>query len=227
MSTVPVLEKQRRTSAPEFLENLLSVAALTAMTLLPVSEMVARQFHMGGITGAAVIVQQLTLWIGFLGAALAARSGNLLSLSASTFLPDRWRALARIVAFGVLATISLCLAWASLQFVQAEKQGGSYVLQDLLPKWMAVAIMPVGFAVIALRAVWLASPRWNGRTLAAAGLIIPIAVYFAGTPAPSPVFVVGVLTMIAATFLGLPIFAVFGGFAMLLFWHVGTPIASV
>jgi len=127
-------------------ENLLSVAALSLMALLPVSDMVARATGVNGITGGAVIVQQLTLWIGFLGAALAARSGNLLSLSASTFLPDKLRAPARIVAFGVLAAVALCLVWASLQFVQVEKQSGSWLLQDVLPKWVALVIMPVGFA---------------------------------------------------------------------------------
>jgi tripartite ATP-independent transporter DctM subunit len=208
-------------------ENLLSVAALSLMALLPVSDMVARATGVNGITGGAVIVQQLTLWIGFLGAALAARSGNLLSLSASTFLPDKLRAPARIVAFGVLAAVALCLVWASLQFVQVEKQSGSWLLQDVLPKWVALVIMPVGFAVIALRAVWLASPKWSGRALSGIGLLLPVALYYAGTPAPTSLFSLGVLVMILATLLGLPIFAVFGGFALLLFWNAGTPIASV
>ena len=208
-------------------ENLLSVAALSLMALLPVSDMVARATGINGITGGAVIVQQLTLWIGFLGAALAARSGNLLSLSASTFLPDKLRAPARIVAFGVLAAVALCLAWASLQFVQVEKQSGSWLLQDVLPKWVALVIMPVGFAAIALRAVWLASPKWSGRALSGIGLLLPVALYYAGTPAPTSLFSLGVLVMILATLLGLPIFAVFGGFALLLFWNAGTPIASV
>jgi len=208
-------------------ENLLSVAALSLMAFLPVSEMAARALKSSGITGAAVIVQQLTLWIGFLGAALAARTGNLLSLSASTFLPAKLRAPARIVAFGVLASVALCLAWASLQFVQVEKQSGSWLLQDVLPKWVALAIMPAGFAVIALRAVWLSSPAWTGRALSGIGLLIPVALYYAAVPAPTSLFSLGVLVMILATLLGLPIFAVFGGFALLLFWRAGTPIASV
>lgn len=216
-----------RPNALHSVENLVSLAALTAMTLLPVSEMVTRSFHMTGITGAAVIVQQLTLWIGFLGAALAARSGNLLSLSASTFLPLRFRAPGRILAFGMLASVSLCLAWASMQYVLVERHSGSWLLENALPKWVAVAIMPAGFAVIALRAVWWASAAPRGRALAAIGLLIPVALYYAGTPAPPPLFALGIVLVVVATLLGLPIFAVFGGFALLLFWQAGTPIASV
>ncbi len=216
-----ILEKNQRSNPWYWPEDAVSVLALTAMTLLPVSEMAARQFHLGGITGAAVIVQQLTLWIGFLGAALAARSGNLLSLSASTFLPERLRATGRIVAFAMLAAVSLSLFWASREYVMVERQAGSWILDGVLAKWVAILIMPVGFAAIALRAVWLASPVWKGRTLAAIGLLIPVALYYAGTPAPSPLFEVGLLAMVLATLLGLPIFAV------LLFWRSGTPIASV
>ena len=216
-----------RSNPVHIFENLLSVAALSLMAFLPVSEMASRAVKSSGITGAAVIVQQLTLWVGFLGAALAARTGNLLSLSASTFLPAKLRAPARIVAFGVLAAVALCLAWASLQFVQVEKQGGSWLLQDVLPKWMALAIMPVGFGVIALRAVWLSSPSLTGRALSGIGLLIPVALFYAAVPAPTSLFSLAILVMILATLLGLPIFAVFGGFALLLFWRAGTPIASV
>src|ERR1700732_96717 len=59
-------------------ENLLSILALSAMAILPVVEMASRQFHFHGVPGSAVIVQQLTLWVGLLGAALAARSGNVM-----------------------------------------------------------------------------------------------------------------------------------------------------
>ncbi len=131
------------------------------------------------------------------------------------------------MAFAVLAAIALCLAWASLQFVQVEKQSGSWLLQEVLPKWFVIAIMPVGFALVAFRAVTQASTRWQGRMLAGIGLLLPVAFYYLGSPAPNPVFDLGVVVMIGATLLGLPIFAVFGGFAMLLFWHAGTPIASV
>jgi C4-dicarboxylate transporter DctM subunit len=206
-------------------ENALSIAALSLMAILPVIEMTARQIKWGGIPGSPVVVQQLTLWIGLLGAALAARSGNLLSLSAATLLPERWRAPARIISSAVLAIVALSLAWASWVFVAVERQGGSMLL-TWLPKWVAEIIMPIGFAVIALRGVWHAG-RWPHRAIASIGLLIPIALYFIGSPAPAGLFHLGLALMILATLMGLPIFAVFGGFALLLFWSSGTPTASV
>ncbi|MGD0436107.1 MAG: C4-dicarboxylate ABC transporter permease, partial [Bryobacteraceae bacterium] len=64
----------------KLVEDSFSVVALSLMTLLPVIEMVAREFRWNGIPGSAVVVQQLTLWIGMLGGMLASRSDRLLGL---------------------------------------------------------------------------------------------------------------------------------------------------
>jgi C4-dicarboxylate transporter, DctM subunit len=207
----------------QLFEDSFSILALSLMTALPVIEMVARLFRWSGIPGSAVIVQQLTLWIGMLGGMLASRSGRLLGLSSSSFLPESWIAPAKILWSGVLAAVSTCLAYASWVFVQSEREAGSYLLPGL-PKWTALAIM---LAVIALRAVWNASERWPGRAIAALGLFIPALLGYVipvGTPGILPL-AFALLTL--ATVLGLPIFAVFGGLALLLFWNSNTPVASV
>ncbi len=210
----------------QLFEDSFSILALSLMTLLPVIEMIARQFRWSGIPGSAVIVQQLTLWIGMLGGMLASRSGRLLGLSSSSFLPESWLVPAKIFWSAALAAVSTCLAYASWVFVQSERESGSYLLPGL-PKWTALAIMLFGFAVIALRAVWKASDRWHGRALAALGLFIPLLLGYAipiGTPGILPL---SFALLALATVLGLPIFAVFGGLALLLFWSSGTPVASV
>ena len=55
--------------------------------LLPLLEIVVRPFIAGGIPGSISIVQHLTLWVAFLGAALAAREGKLIALATATFIP--------------------------------------------------------------------------------------------------------------------------------------------
>jgi len=54
------------------LEDLIASSALLVMVLLPLGEIVARRFFGRGIPGSGPIVQHLTLWVGFLGAAIAA-----------------------------------------------------------------------------------------------------------------------------------------------------------
>jgi C4-dicarboxylate transporter DctM subunit len=207
-------------------ENFFSVAALSLMTVLPVIEMVSRQFRWPGIPGSAVVVQQLTLWIGMLGGMLASRSDRLLGLSSSSFLPESWRDPAKVLSGTALAAVSTCLAWASYVFVTSERDSGSYLLPGL-PKWVALSIMLIGFAVIGLRAVWHASSGWKGRAIAALGLFIPALLGFVIPVGTAGVLPLSLTALLIVSVLGLPIFAVFGGLALLLFWNAGTPAASV
>jgi tripartite ATP-independent transporter DctM subunit len=210
----------------QLFEDSFSILALSLMTALPVIEMISRQFRWSGIPGSAVIVQQLTLWIGMLGGMLASRSGRLLGLSSSSFLPASWIAPAKVFWSAALAAVSTCLAYASWVFVQSERQAGSYLLPGL-PKWTALAIMMFGFAVIALRAVWNASAEWTGRAIAALGLFIPALLGYVIPMSAPGILPLSLGLLAAATIVGLPIFAVFGGLALLLFWSSGTPVASV
>ena len=207
-------------------EDSFSIIALSMMVVLPVTEIVARQFQVPGIPGSALIVQQLTLWIGMLGGMLASRSNRLLGLSSSTFLPENWRAPAKILTGAALAAVAVALAYASWVFVQSEREAGSMLLPGL-PKSAALAIMPVGFIVIALRAVWHASPGWKGRLLALLGASVPIFYGYLIPPATPHVLMGSLIVLFGITILGLPIFAVFGGLSLLLFWDSSTPTASV
>ncbi|HYW48219.1 MAG TPA: TRAP transporter large permease subunit [Bryobacteraceae bacterium] len=208
------------------LERLIPAAALTAMTLLPITEMVSRQWRLPGIPGSTAVVQHLTLWIAFIGAALAARSGQLLSLSANTFLPARWAGRVRICVSAVGAAIAMCLAWAAASFVNAERLGGDR-LTAAIPRWVAQSAMPAGFLAVALGIVWHAAPNRRGRLWAALGLCLPLAFGFLPAPHSAVLLAAGIAVILAAALLGLPIFATLGGIALLLFWNAGVPAAAV
>src|SRR5881628_1599716 len=106
-------------------ENVVLSAALGAMAVLPVAEIVLRTAFGFGIPGSAGIVQHLTLWVGMLGAAIAAREARLLSLSTgAALLKGAWRAAARIYSGSDAASVAALLCVASAQFVQAERESG-------------------------------------------------------------------------------------------------------
>ena len=228
MSLAPPPPETPGPSTPfQIFEDFFSVAALSLMTALPVIEMVSRQFRWPGIPGSAVVVQQLTLWIGMLGGMLAvalrSAAGIVFQLVPAGIVA---RTGARSLSGAALAAVSTCLAWASYVFVKSERDSGSYLLPGV-PKWTALSIMLIGFAVIALRAVWHASPGWKGRAVAALGLFIPALFGFVIPVGATGVLPVSLIALLIVSVLGLPIFAVFGGLALLLFWNAGTPAASV
>src|SRR5450631_3604545 len=108
-----------------------------------------------------------------LGGMLASRSDRLLGLSSSSFLPESWRGPAKVLSGAALAAVSTCLAWASYVFVKSERESGADLLPGV-PKWTALSIMLIGFAVIGIRGMWHASPGWKGRALAGLGFFLPL-----------------------------------------------------
>jgi tripartite ATP-independent transporter DctM subunit len=201
-----------------------AVLALVLMSLLPVGEMVARLFGLTGIPGAIVCVQHLTLFVAFLGAALAASSDRLLSMSANTLLPASWLPRARVFVFAVAAAVTVSLAWAGVGFVLAEREGGA-ILTLGLPRWPVQAIMPVGFLLIAGFGIWKVADSWKPRLAAALGLLVPL--LFLLAPAGAGLLWAGVAILLAAALLGMPIFATLGGLALILYWHGGIPVATL
>jgi len=212
-----------RFSSPE---RWVCAVALSLMALLPISEMISRQFRLPGVPGSSVVVQHLTLWIAFIGAAIAARSNQLLALSANTFLPKHLVPPVRVFVSAIGAAVAMCLAWAGAQFVNAERLEAGELAAGV-PRWVAQAIMPAGFLAIALGIVWHASPRWRGRLLAAIGLLLPCVLGFLPVPHSEPMLIAGIVVILIGALLGLPIFATLGGIALLLFWTEGVPVAAV
>jgi tripartite ATP-independent transporter DctM subunit len=208
-------------------EDGVSTLALVVMAVLPIGEVVLRRSVGAGIPGAGPIVQHLVLVVGLLGAAIAARDGKLLALASGTFIPSGpWRTAADIVAAAVAACLSTVLAWGGVQLVLAEAASGATIGAGI-PTWAAQLVLPFGFALIALRLVWRASPRSSGRLFAAVGLLVASALIW--SPALVEARGAGPLVAIVVlgAALGAPIFAVLGGAAALLFMRDAITPAAV
>src|SRR5271157_3192686 len=133
-------------------EKAAAVVAISLASVLPLIAMATRLAGVRGIPGSVVFVQQLTLWIAFLGAALAASGDRLLGMSANTFVPPRWTVPVRIFGCGLTAAIAASLCWASWQFVVSERSLGTMLALGV-PSWVLALVMPFGFLMIALRAI--------------------------------------------------------------------------
>jgi C4-dicarboxylate transporter DctM subunit len=207
-------------------EDWLSLAAFAAMVLLALGEVAARTIGGRSIPGSIVLVQQLTLWVTLLGAALAARSDRLLALSTPYFLPVPLRGPIRVFTSALGGGIAASLSLASADLVQIEREAGGFVAWGV-PAWVAMTILPAGFAVIAGRIIWHAADTVRGRLLAAAGLVLPVIFAVFQAPADTRVVMPAVAMIVAATACGMPIFAAMGGAALLFFWGDGTPANAV
>jgi tripartite ATP-independent transporter DctM subunit len=208
-------------------EDVVASFALALMVVLPLLEMATRIFFERGIPGSQPFVQHLTLWVGFLGAALAAREGRLLQLATGTFIPEGpWREVAGVVSGLVGSAVCLVLAAASWELVEVEREGEAVIALGV-GVWMAQLVLPFAFGVLALRLVWHASRRPWARALAALGLALGVALVLRpelleGKPAWP-----WLLVIVGATLLGGPLFVALGGAAVFLFLADGIPAAAI
>ena len=197
------------------------------MALLPLAEAIVRTVYLGGISGSTIWVQHLALWVAFLGAAIAARRGELLSLTAGAQLAGaRSRAWIDIVVGGISVAVCLVLLYGSLVLVYVERDGGRTIGVGL-PVWIAQAIMPVGFALIGVRLLLRASPSWKGRLLAASFALVPLVLWRFEALQETSLYLPLVVALIGATALGAPIFVGIGGVAAVLLWHDFFPVAAI
>jgi tripartite ATP-independent transporter DctM subunit len=208
------------------LEDAVAISVLGAMVVLAALEITSRIVAGGSVPGSIVLVQQLTLWITVIGAAVAARSDRLLALATPQLLPLHWRPGIRILTYGLGAAIIAALAVASLDLARVEHRSGDSIPWGI-PSWAAVAILPVGFAFIALRLIWHAAPGARGRLGAAACLLVPLALGIAGLDDPARFVLPSVAVIAIAATLGMPLVAVVGGIALVCFWGDATPLNAV
>jgi len=207
------------------IEDGVATLVLAGMVLLALLEVAGRAVAGVGVPGSIVLVQHLTLWTALLGAALAARSDRLIALSTPQLLPERYRAPLRAVTSAMAAGVCACLVVGALDVVRVEMDAGTTVAWGV-PSWVAFSVLPLGFALMAVRLVWLAGDSGRVRLLAAVGLLVPVVAV--AIPAPSGPLLVGSLVLVAlGAVAGMPVFAAIGGAALLLFWADGTPINAV
>jgi tripartite ATP-independent transporter DctM subunit len=203
-------------------ENLLAVLALGGIMLLPLAEIAMRLVASRGIPGAAPFTLNLTLWVGLLGAAIAAREGKLLTLATGEFLPKGTvTTVAHVVGGLVGSAIAMMFAVGGLALVTSEREAGTIIAVGV-PVWASTLAFPIAFTLIAARLAWRASPHWAGRAIAALGIV---AGYFAAGHYEffeGQALLPWVIVIIVAGVLGAPIFALLGGIAMIAFFTDGS-----
>ncbi len=207
-------------------EDWLTATALLALGILPVLELALRTFFDTGIPGSSGYVQHLTLWVGFLGAMIASREHSHLTLSGgAAFLPRYLQRTGTVFAATVSTAVASGLFWASLQFVRAEVASPSHIA-GFLPIWAVELILPLGFAVVALRFIAQAGD-WRARRLALLGIPAAVSAVLMLPLHGSTLLWPAIASLLLAAVLGAPVFVALGGVALLCFVAEGVNVASI
>jgi C4-dicarboxylate transporter DctM subunit len=206
------------------LEHALLIAALLGTAFLPLADTLGRPFGFAVPAGADYL-QQLVLWLSFLGGLVATRERRHLALSTVELFPTPVRRFGGLLAAAVAAATVAILTYASVDLVLVNREEGRQLMGGV-PVWILELVMPASLGLMALRFAWGASERWPGRVIALSAIpaafalgLIPDAV--AGWALPMAVF------FLAALVLGTPVFVAMAAFALFFFFRDGLPVAAV
>lgn len=216
------------TSNLKKLEFYFTNTIIALLISLPVLEVVARFFGTTAITSSRMVVQHLTLWVGFFGAVLASSRGKLLSLSSSNlFEPESSFSIKHFIAKSTSLIILISLFWGSLQLVTVEYQYPVNI-SPLISRWFAQSIMPISLMLMSVILFFKSYSSLKNRFT----LLISILLFLSIVSIPqvresSVTLWFSFFSIIFSLFYGLPIFLGLGGIAALLFWFDWTPLSAI
>ncbi len=143
------------------LEDWLLALLLTAMIVLACTQITLRNFFEFSLLWADPLLRAMVLWLGLLGAMVASRNNSHIAVDLLKRLVQRkWRRWLAIVNAGFTSTVCTLIAVHGARLVRFE-----YVDRTLafagIPVWALEVIIPIAFAVIALRYLVYAFMQWH------------------------------------------------------------------
>jgi C4-dicarboxylate transporter DctM subunit len=238
----------RLSRAVHAVEESLAFVSVLFLALVLIFEAAARKVFHSGIPDSGVYVQHLVLAATFIAGAITSREKKHLSLATATYLPESLRSVAGIATSVIAASLTLAFGLAALSFAwnafaAADKVGP-------VPKRAVVLIMAAGFLAMSVRFIAGLEKKKARAPVAAASLLLgllfgfgPLASFLTGGGTVSIPFLASIqefikpvlpalaapmiFVLIAAAFLGLPIFLVLGGVGFFLFAKAGQPLEII
>lgn len=134
-----------------YIEDSVMIALVSIMILVAGAQIVLRNLFDTGFGWSDPLLRIMVLWVGMVGAMAATRERRHITIDVlSRFLPTRGKQVSGIVTDLFSTVVCAVLAWFSGNFVIEEFHSGAEAFSGV-PAWACELIMPLGFAMMALR----------------------------------------------------------------------------
>ncbi len=153
---------QRLLKAADRVEEAFMVLAMAFMTLLTFLQVVLRYMFGTGLVWSLEATTYAFAWLVLLGMSYGARTKAHIAVDLLTSrLPPRAARAAALVA--LLCGLAYCalMAYGSVSFVDQLLTLGTHARDIPLPRWLLTGVMPIAFALLALRLVQSALPLFS------------------------------------------------------------------
>jgi len=185
----------------------------------PIFQILGRYINFFSIPASQEIVQHMTLWIGFVGAVIAARSNRLLSVVREPVFNSLEKvSLAQFFVHVVSLSVVFVLSVSYLKMIQIGFQYPDYIA-PYIATWFAQSIIPIGLMLIWYQMIITSSSDSKYRLFVSVISIIPtIVLYFWQFPLANSLLLWSkVIFSIALVAFGLPIFILLALLSILFF----------
>ena len=134
-----------------FLEDSLLIGLLLSMVLLASGQILLRNFFDMGLVWIDPLLRVLVLWTGMIGAMVASRDNKHIRIDLlSRLIQKRVHLLLQVVVGLFTSTVCIIIAWSGARWVQMDYRDQLVAFADL-PAWLLELIIPLAFALIAVR----------------------------------------------------------------------------
>lgn len=138
-------------------EDGLLAGLIVALLLLAVVQIVLRAGFDHGLAWAEPVSRTGVLWLALLGALGATRRHRHITIDiVPRLVPPAWRRVLWGVAQGAAGLIAATVAWLGLGMVLLEREAPVPFVPGI-PSWLPMLVVPVGFALMALRFLFAAA----------------------------------------------------------------------
>jgi C4-dicarboxylate transporter DctM subunit len=185
----------------------------------PIFQILGRYINFFSIPASQEIVQHMTLWIGFIGAVIAARSNKLLSVVREpVFKSLKKVSLPQFFVHIFSLSVVFVLSVSYLKMIQIGFQYPDYIA-PFIPTWFAQSIIPVGLILIWYQMILTSSSDLKYRLFVSIFSMIPTMIlYFWQFPLSNPFLLWSkVIFSIILVAFGLPIFILLASLSIFFF----------
>jgi len=228
------------------IEEIVCIAALVLMALIPVAESMARLFFSTGILGSSGITSFLLLFTGLLGGMICTRNDAHLAISIAQYVPEgNLKRRLKIICSLVSSFVAVVITWSSISFIKIGLEGNFI---GFIPIRVIALIIPLAYGVIAFR--FARAAKFSGWKIAIPILVAVFATVCSfpviakiiwGFDTPDSVYDICdkfitvayyaktplIILFLAAALAGTPLFIIMGGLALLLLQASGSEMDSV
>ena len=221
--------------------------SLVLLAVLPLIDIILRLAIKTGFPDASNLFIHLLLTLGFLSGMLTTKKGEHLSIGiVQNFSSDKTKKTVSVISHILSAFIVMVIAWSSLPFIRMGLMG--WKICGIIPDRVFALIIPIGYIIIAFRFARLTPLEGKLKIIPYLALILATIFAFPVIGKgiwlynqPDFIFdiaeffydiawyikIPGAIFLIAAAFIGTPLFVVMGGLALLLLQANGQEIDVV